>query len=127
MGIAAPSTSGNVDSPGRATGGRPGSALRKEDSRGDQVGASAGGITALGWSSYPTKVPGEGRNPCTRSSFATKNVFDELQDLSERIGRSTGPQLEAADGLAESITHDLHQSLIEFLERPEILSLHAVR
>ena len=27
----------------------------------------------------------------------------------------------------EPITHDLHQSLIELLKRPEILSLHAVR
>ena len=30
-------------------------------------------------------------------------------------------------GLLEAITHNLHQSLIERLERPEILSLHAVR
>ena len=61
----------------------------------------------------------EGTNPCTRPSFATKNVFDVLQDLSEGIGGSPGPQLDAAD--------DLHQSLVELLERPEILSLHAVR
>ena len=27
----------------------------------------------------------EGTNPCTRPSFATKNVFDVLQDLSESI------------------------------------------
>ena len=91
------------------------------------MGASAGGITALGGSWYTTKVPGEGTHPCTRSSFATKNVFDVLQDLSESIGGSPGPLLEAADGLVEPITHDLHQSLIELLERPEILSLHAVR
>ena len=31
----------------------------------------------------------EGTNPCTRPSFATKNVFDVLQDLSESIGRIT--------------------------------------
>ena len=68
-----------------------------------------------------------GTNPCTRPSFATKNVFDVLQDLSESIGGSPGPQLDAADGQPEPIVHDLHQSLIELLERPEILSLHAVR
>ena len=68
----------------------------------------------------------EGTNPCTRPSFATKNVFDVLQDLSESIGGSPGPQLDAADGQPEPIVHDLHQSLIELLERPEILSLHAV-
>ena len=69
----------------------------------------------------------EGTNPCTRPSFATKNVLDVLQDLSESIGGSPGPQLDAADGQPEPIVHDLHQSLIELLERPEILSLHAVR
>ena len=67
----------------------------------------------------------EGTNPCTRPSFATKNVFDVLQDLSESIGGSPGPQLDAADGQPEPIVHDLHQSLVELLERPEILSLHA--
>ena len=35
--------------------------------------------------------------------------------------------MEAADGLLEPITLVLHQLLIELLERPEILSLHAVR
>ena len=69
----------------------------------------------------------EGTNRCTRPSFATKNVFDVLQYLSESIGGSPGPQLDAADGLPEPIVHNLHQSLIELLERPEILSLHAVR
>ena len=69
----------------------------------------------------------EGTNPCTRPSFATKNVFDVLQDLSESIGGSPGPQLDAADGQPEPIVHVLHQSLVELLERPEILSLHAVR
>ena len=69
----------------------------------------------------------EGTNPCTRPSFATKNVFDVLQDLSETIRGSPGPQLDAADGQPEPIVHDLHQSLIALLERPEILSLHAVR
>ena len=69
----------------------------------------------------------ERTNPCTRPSFATKNVFDVLQDLSESIGGSPGPQLDAADGQPEPIVHDLHQSLVELLERPQILSLHAVR
>ena len=69
----------------------------------------------------------EGTNPCARPSFATKNVFDVLQDLSESIGGSPGPQLDAADGQPEPIVDDLHQSLVELLERPEILSLHAVR
>ena len=49
-----------------------------------------------------------------------------LQDLSESIGGSPGPQLDAADGQPEPIVQDLHQLLIELLERPEILSLHAV-
>ena len=54
-------------------------------------------------------------------------MFDVLQDLSESIGGSPGPQLDGADGQPEPILHDLHQSLIGLLERPEILSLHAVR
>ena len=54
-------------------------------------------------------------------------MFDVLRDLSESIGGSPGPQLDAADGQPEPIVHDLHQSLFELLERPEILSLHAVR
>ena len=33
------------------------------------------------WTHVPTKVPGEGTNTCTQSSFATKNVFDALQGL----------------------------------------------
>ena len=89
--------------------------------------ANAGGITALGRPTCLAKVPGEGTNPGTQSSFATKNVFDVLQHLSENIRGSPGPQLEAADGLLEPITDDLHQSVIEDLERPKILSLHAVR
>ena len=127
MGIAAPSPSGSFHSQQSATGGKPGSAPGKRHSRGGQVGASAGGITALGGSLYPTKVPGEGMDPCTWSSIATKNVFDVLQDLSESIGGSHEPQLEAADGPIEPITQDLHQLPIELLERPDILSLHAVR
>ena len=47
--------------------------------------------------------------------------------LSKSIGGSSGLQLDAADGLPETITHDLHQSLMKLLERPQILSLHAVR
>ena len=97
------------------------------NSRNGWVRANAGGITALGGPTCPTKVPDEGANPCTQSSFATKNVFDVLEDLSESIGGSPGLQLEAADGLLEPITHDLHQSLIELLGRLDILSLHAVR
>ena len=105
MGSAEPSQSGVDRHKGTAAGGRPGLA----PSRGGGVRAS------------------EGTNPCTRPSFATKNVFDVLQDLSESIGGSPGPQLDAADGQPEPIVHDLHQSLVELLERPEILSLHAVR
>ena len=105
MGSADPSQSGVNKHKGTAAGGRPGLA----PSRGGGVRAS------------------EGTNPCTRPSFATKNVFDVLQDLSESIGGSPGPQLDAADGQPEPIVHDLHQSLVELLERPEILSLHAVR
>ena len=62
-----------------------------------------------------------------RPSLATRNMFDVLQDLSESIGGSPGPQLDAADEQPEPIVHDLHKSLIELLERPEFLSLHAVR
>ena len=105
VGSATPSQSGVGKHKGTATGGRPGPA----PSRGGGVRAS------------------EGTNPCTRQSFATKNVFDVLQDLSESIRGSPGPQLDAADGQPEPIVHDLHQSLVELLERPEILSLHAVR
>ena len=50
-----------------------------------------------------------------------------LQDLSESIGGSPGPQLDAADGQLDPFVHDLQQSLIELPEWPEILSLHAVR
>ena len=59
MGSAEPSQSGVDKHKGTAAGGRPGPA----PSRGGGVGAS------------------EGTNPCTRPSFATKNVFDVLQDL----------------------------------------------
>ena len=127
MGSATPSHSGDTDHNGVAAGGRPVPTPKTKNSRSGRVGASAGGITALGGSSCPTKVPGEGTTPCTRPSFATKNVFDVLQDLSESIGESPGPQLDAADGQPEPIVLHLHQSLIELLDRPEILSLHAVR
>ena len=105
MGSATPSQSGNDKHKGTAAGGRPGPA----PSRGGRVRAS------------------EDMNPSTCPSFATKNVFDVLQDLSETIGGSPGPQLDAADGEPEPIVHDLHESLVELLERLEILSLHAVR
>ena len=108
VGSATPSQSGNNEHKGIAAGGRSSPAPKTKDSRSGRVRAS------------------EGTNPCTHPSFATKNVFDVLQDLSESIGGSPGPQLDAADGQPEPIVHDLHQSLIELLERPEILSLHAV-
>ena len=108
MGSATPSQSGDDKHKGTAAGGRPGPAPNAKDSRAGGVRASAG------------------TNPFTRPSFATKNVFDVLQDLSESIGGSPGPQLDAADGQPEPIVHDLHQWLVELLERPEILSLHAV-
>ena len=98
MGSATPSQSGVEKHKRIAAGRRPSPAPKAKDSRGGRVRAS------------------EGRNSCTRPSFATKNVFDVLQDLSD-----------AADGQPEPIVHDLHQSLVELLERPEILSLHAVR
>ena len=108
MGSATPSQSGDNKHKGTAAGGRPGPAPKTRDSRGGGVRAS------------------EGTNPCTRPSFATKNVFDVLQDLFESIGGSPGPQLDAADGQPEPIVHDLHQSLVVLPERPEILTLHAV-
>ena len=68
MGSAEPSQSGVHKHKGTAAGERPGPA----PSRGGGVRAS------------------EGTNPCIRPSFATKNVFDVLQDLSESIGGSPG-------------------------------------
>ena len=109
MGSATPSHSGDNQDKGIAAGGRPGLAPKTKDSGSGRVGAS------------------EGSSPCTCLSFATKNVFDVLQDLSESIGGSPRPQLDAAGGQREPIVHHLHQSLIELLERPEIPSLHAVR
>ena len=126
MVIAAPSTSGIVDLPVCLPSGKPGTRAERKSRCNGWVRASGGGITALGGSSCPTKVPGESTNPCTKSSFETENAFDVLQHLSESMGGSLGPQLDAADGLSGPITHDLHQWLIELLERPDILSLHAV-
>ena len=108
MGSATPSQSGDNEHKGIAAGGRPSPAPKTKDSRSGRVRAS------------------KGTNPCTRPSFATKNVFHVLQDLSESIGGSPRPQLDAADGQPEPIVKDLHQSLIELLEQLEILSLHAV-
>ena len=65
MGSATPSQSGVRKHKGTAAGGRPRPA---PDSRRGRVRAS------------------EGTNPCTRPSYATKNVFYVLQDLSESIG-----------------------------------------
>ena len=104
-----------------------GSKTGGEKRRNGWVMANAGGITALGGPRCSTRVSGEGTNPCTQSSFATKNVFDVLQYLFESIGGLPGRQLQAAAGLLEPMTHGLHQLLIELLERPEIISLHAVR
>ena len=97
MGSATPSQSGVGKQKGTAAGGRPGPAPETKDSCGGGVRAS------------------EGTNPCTHPSFATKNVFDVLQDLSESIGGSPGPQLDAADGQPGPIVHDLHQGLVELL------------
>ena len=108
MASATPSQSGYDKHKGTAAGRRPGPAPNANGGRGGGVRAS------------------EATNPCTRPSFATKNVFDVLHDLSESIGGSPGQQLDAADGQSEPIVHDLHQSLVELLERPGILSLHAL-
>ena len=78
MGSATPSHSGDTEHNGVAAGRRPVPTPKTKDSHSGRVGASAGGITALGGSSCPTKVPGEGTDPCTRRSFATKNGFDVL-------------------------------------------------
>ena len=56
----------------------------------------------------------EGTNPCTRPSFATKNVFDVLQDLSESIGGSPGPQLDAADEQPEPLSTTCTSRLLSF-------------
>ena len=56
MGSAEPSQSGVDKHKGTAAGGRPGPAPSRR-----------GGVRAS-----------EGTNPCTRPSFATKNVFDVL-------------------------------------------------
>ena len=79
MGSATPSQSGDKKHKGIAAGGKPGPAPKTKDSR-------VGGVRAS-----------EGTNPCTRPSFATRNVFHVLQDLSKSIGVSPGPQLDAAD------------------------------
>ena len=105
----------------------PRASLEGKNSCNGWLRANAGVISALGKPTCRTKVPGEGTNPCTQSSFTTKNVFDLLQDPFESIEGSTRPQLDAADGLLEPVTHDLHQALIKLLEGPEVLSLHAVR
>ena len=127
MGSVTPYLSGDTEHHGVAAGRRPGPAPKTKEGRSGRVGASAGGITALGGSSSPTKVPGEGTNPCTRPSFSTKNVFDVLQDLSESIRGSPGPQLDAADGQSEPIVPYLHQLPVQLLERLAILSFRAVR
>ena len=75
MGSATPSHTGDTEHNGIAAGGRPGPAPKTKDCRSGRVGASFGGMSALGGSLDPTKVPGEGTNPCTRPSFATKNVL----------------------------------------------------
>ena len=69
MGSATPSQSGDNEHKGTAAGRRPGPAPKTKDRCAGRVRAS------------------EDTNPCTRP-FATKNVFDVLQDLSESIGGS---------------------------------------
>ena len=101
----APFKSEIVDSPGRPFSGMPGTMLEGTNSRNGWVRASAGGVTALGGSSHPTKVHGEGTNRCTQSSFTTTNVFDVLKDLSESMAGSPRPHLDAVDGQAKPITH----------------------
>ena len=64
MGSATPFHLGDTERNRVAAGGRPGPTAKTKDSRSGRVGASAGGISALGGSSCSTKVPGEGRNPC---------------------------------------------------------------
>ena len=124
---AAPSTSGIVKSLGRLPSGKPRTTQERKKSRSGWVSASAEAITILGRPRSPTRDPGESTDPSTQSSFATKNVFDVLQDLSDSIGGFRGLMLEAADGLSAGITHDLHQSLIEPFKWAGILSMHAVR
>ena len=84
MGSGTPSHSGDNEHKGIAGGGRPGPAPKTKDSRSGRMGAS------------------EGTNPCTRPSCATKNVFDVLQDLSESIRGSLGPQLVKPDRMVRS-------------------------
>ena len=112
---AAPSTSGIIDSPGGIPSRMPGAGTEVKKSRNSWVWGNAGGISAPGGPMFSPKVPGEGTNSCTQSSFAAKNVFHVLHHLSETVKGSPGPPLEAADGLLEPITHDLHKSLIELL------------
>ena len=97
----APSMSGIIDSHACLPSRRPGTTPERKNSRNGGMRASAGGITALGGFLSPTKVPGKSTNPCTQSSFVAHNVFNVIQDLSESIGGSTRPQLDAADGLLE--------------------------
>ena len=78
----------------------PGARPEGENSCNGWVRANAGGGGG-GGPTCPTKVPAEGTNTCTQSSFATKNVFDVLQDLSESMRGSPGPKLDAADGLLD--------------------------
>ena len=72
---------GIVGSPGRTPSRMPGARPEGENSRNGWVRGNAGGITALGGPTCPTKVRAEGTNPCTRSSNAMKNVFEVPQDL----------------------------------------------
>ena len=59
-----------------------------KDSRNGWMRTSARELTALVRSSHLTNISGGSSNPCTPSSFETKNVFVVLQDLSEEIGGS---------------------------------------
>ena len=89
--------------------------------RGEVLGGELPSVDHLIRATSPVKTA----NQCTKSSFSTKNIFDLLHDLIGVIRETRRPQLDAADGLAEPITHDLHHLVVELLENPELLSLHA--
>ena len=110
---APPSTSGFVDSPGGPSSAMPGKKPERKNSCSGWVRTSAGGLLALGRSLHLTSVLAESTKPRTQSSFATMNVFNLHQILSEESGGPPRQQLDTADGLSEPITQHMHQSLIE--------------
>ena len=96
-----------------------------KNSRNDRVrGCTVQKMTRCG--QMPEKKPPQADPPVRPRSPVQSPTL--APGLSESIDRgSPGPRLEAVDELLEPITHDLHQLPIELLERPEILSLYAVR